>query len=554
MKPHSRHGRTRDIRRALSVAIDVLVLVAISVVVFVALTGGTVFTLSGASVSVKTTGNPVTFAAFLGCLRYFCFQSIPLFGVVNWTPARLDEIGALVLARLSVEADNVRTHAGAVLGVTLVISTILRLLNAWAHPGFTTGDDVEIHEMTLGRLFGESWDIWNLRSALYPMGFVYPLQALASLVVGHDVHWLVFAGRLGVVAFGTITVWLVYRVTLRLTNNYATALVGATLLATSRLHLWFGSSELPRPVASAFVLAAFWALISGRGAGRAAIAGTFLGFGGALRFGEFVFFAPALLHLAVERRWRDALVMGTAGLVTGGVCLGFADWLYWGQPFFSLTNAVDYTLIQRASSRGFQPPWYYLINATDWTNVVLLFLGMAAIVMADRRIALWIWTPVVLLSLLPHKEARYVIAVLPFLCIGVALVLRNSAAFTTRRRRTFAVFAVVVAVLFELSSWRFRRSDDAVVLAQRINNLRPAGVAVQQFWRLGGRLYLDKVNGPLVEILEPVDPDQVLRHKVQVVVLLRRFAAQQVRDDLMHRGYVLSEQLSTVQYATFVHP
>lgn len=538
--------------RLVSFAIDGVVLVAFGFVLFVGLTGGTVFTLDGVRVSIRTTGNPIAFGAALACIRYVFLPSIPLFGFFRWTPADLDRAASFVLVQINAHSGRHTPRIRSGLILVLAFSGILRLVNAWDHPGFTTGDDVEIHEMTLGRLFGESWDIWNLRSALYPMLFVYPFQALAAGVVDHDVRLLVFAGRLSVVVFATLTVWLVYRVTLRLTSNSAIALVAAILLATSRLHLWFGSSELPRPVASAFIMAAFWTLIIDRGANRAALAGVFLGVGAALRFGESVFFAPALVHVAMERRWRDAIVLGAASALTAGACLGVADLLYWGRPFVSFVNAVDFTIVQRASSRGFQPPWYYLVNATDWTNFVFLAFGLAAIATADRRIALWLWIPVAMLSLFPHKEARYVIAVLPFLCIGVAVILGNPAAFTATRRKTFAVFAVLVAVLFEFSNWHFRRSDEAVSLAQQINVLQPSGVAAQQLWRLGGRLYLHNVNGPVVDIRDPVDVTQFLQHNVQLVVLLRGFAGLQVREQLLNRGYSLSEALSTQQYATFV--
>jgi hypothetical protein len=141
------------------------------------------------------------------------------------------------------------------LGGIVLVSVLLRLMNAWIHPGFSTGDDVEIHEMTLRRLFDADWRIWELRSALYPMTVVYPVQSLAYRFVGDDVEALVVAGRLAVVVVATLSVWLVYRIVLTLTGNGPTALLAAALMATSRLHLWYASSELPRPVATVLLLA-----------------------------------------------------------------------------------------------------------------------------------------------------------------------------------------------------------------------------------------------------------------------------------------------------------
>ena len=183
---------------------------------------------------------------------------------------------------------------------------------------------------------------------------------------------------------------------------------------------------------------------------------------------------------------------------------------------------------------------------------MFLALGGAAILMVDRRIAIWIWTPLLLLSLFPHKEARYAIAVLPFLCMGVAVTLATPSLLSGSRRKTFAVLAVFLAALFELTSWRVRRTDDAVALARQVNSLRPSGVAAQDLWPFGGHLYFNNVNGPVVSFSEPVDPAQFLENGVQVVIVLRRSAGPAVRDDLIRRGFKASETLSTSQYATFV--
>ena len=141
----------------------------------------------------------------------------------------------------------------------LVASLVARAFQAWMYPGFVTGDDVEIHEMTLRTLFGKDWPVWDLRSAFYPFTFIYPAQAIAH-VFGADVHSLVAVGRMVVVLASTAAVWLTWVAARPMLGDGAAA-VAAALVAVSKLNLGYGSSELPRPVAATLLIGAF-ALLS----------------------------------------------------------------------------------------------------------------------------------------------------------------------------------------------------------------------------------------------------------------------------------------------------
>jgi hypothetical protein len=479
--------------------LDALLLAAFSAILFVAVTGGGAFYFGTARVSLTTTGNPLLLAGFVACARYAWFNAVRFLWAPRYTPADFDRLASGFAASVSGQAQPTRFPPGIVLGALLLGSIFLRLLNAWAAPGFVTGDDVEIHEMTLGMLLGYDWPIWELRSALYPMTVIYPAQALAYRFAGPDIEALVLAGRLVVVALATLSIWLVYVITRRLGATEGVALLAASLLATSRLHLWFGSSELPRPVASVLLLTAFWLLL-GDGRLRVGLAGVLLGLGAALRFGEAVFFFPAIVGLLMQRRILDSVLLVGLGGAAALSAIGVADWLYWGRPGASLVAIIDYTLVQRESSRGFQPLWYYVASINAWANVPYLVLGVLALGLTERRAALWAWLPILLLSLLPHKEARYAIPVLPFLCVAVAHAFQHLARKRlSRPALALLVFALLVAVLFEVTNWRVRRTDDAVAIARHLAVLQPDGVAAEQLWRLGGRLYLRDIT-PVLEV------------------------------------------------------
>ena len=151
--------------------------------------------------------------------------------------------------------------------------------------------------MSLGSL-GTAWPIWDLRNAFYPMTFIFPVQrALVALGVT-DVFWLIAAGRLVVTAIAGLNVWILYRVGLWLYGDRGTALIAAALLAVNHLHMAYGSAELPRIVATAFLVPAFGALRTPTPL-RCGLAGVLLGLGASLRFGEIVFAVPAVLSVLV---------------------------------------------------------------------------------------------------------------------------------------------------------------------------------------------------------------------------------------------------------------
>ena len=323
-----------------------------------------------------------------------------------------------------------------VVGILIVVASAIRVANVFTHFGFLTGDDVEIHEMTLGVALGKAWPVWDIRNAFYPMTFVFPVQrALVALGVT-DVFSLVAAGRLFVTAIAALNVWILYRIGLSLSGDRGTALIAAALLAVSHLHMAYGSAELPRIVATAFLVPAFGAPARRRrrcGARSPASCS-----GSARRCASARSSSPlppccrsslARAHDQTGAAWRvrvaraAALLAGLAA--TFLFAIGVSDALYWGRPFHSLLTIFDFTLVQRLSSSGFQPPWFYLTHISDWSDVLLVVLACLAPDRGSRRALLWAALPLVLLSLLLHKETRYAIPTIPFFALAAAPTLRS---------------------------------------------------------------------------------------------------------------------------------
>jgi hypothetical protein len=351
--------------------------------------------------------------------------------------------------------------------------------------------------MTLSALFGADWPIWELRSPFFPLAFVYPAQWLAHSAGITDSKSLVFAGRAVVALLSTLVIPLTYIAARRVApTTPAVAVIAAALVTANKLQMSFGSTELPRPVASVFVLGAFILLLSRR-TSHGAFAGILLGGAAAFRFSEAMFVLPALVMLRERRRWLEAGVMLIATAATSALVIGIADLLYWGTPFASVVKAVEYTLIQDRSSRGYEPFFQYLLLLPQWTNWFVFALAIAGSIRC-RTVAAWLWLPVLMLSALPHKETRYLIPVIPYLCIAAGIGVHgviHDARTVWPPARAYAAGALLLPLLLlgllqDMGGWRLARSNDEVVLAHRLAHEESGGIAIRGAWRLGGRIFL----------------------------------------------------------------
>ena len=530
-------------RYVLAVVLDCLLLSAIVAVLFILLTGGGVYTIGHMRVSARVPDNLLLLVAVVLAARY-AIRDIPWFAV--WPTEGAVRVAERVVSAVPAWARELPlSSARQILLVLVVASVALKAWFAATSQGFVTGDDVEIHEMSLGLLLHQPWPIWDLRSAVFPLGVVFPAQYIAHQVGVRDVGTLVFIGRLVVAVLSTVSIWLVWLAGRRLWPDAAgLAILAAGFFATAKLSVAFGSSELPRPVATVFVLAAFSALqrrddTSWRWAAVA------LAFAASLRFSEAMFVAAALTQLVLERRYRQAAGLILITAVIAAMLLGVADAAYWGEAFHSLRAAFDFTVVQRLSSRGFGPPWWYLVSVGQWSTLPLAILAGVGL-RHQRSCAIWVVVPLCALSALPHKEARYMIPVVPFVCLLAVEGLRRSIQFNAAARRDWLPAALVcglsLGLIHDVAHYRLPRSNAEVQLARTLfeRGETPAALAVEQAWRMGGHLYLPPV--PIVD-LDPVmmRRDGYLASKLTtgawVLVDRGSLSTAQVREALIGAGY-----------------
>ncbi|MGZ4810730.1 MAG: hypothetical protein ACXV7D_15500, partial [Thermoanaerobaculia bacterium] len=349
--------------------------------------------------------------------------------------------------------------------------------------GFFIGDDVEILAEAFRVARGIPYGAWDIRCLFVPHVIVAPAIWLAAAIGIRDNVLLIAAATLPFLVLSAATNWLVYRLALRWTGDGVAAIAALALYAFHWIPLGFGSMVFPRIVSTFCIVAAALLLSSDdEGSWRYVAAGVLVAMAFADRFSEIIFIVP----LAMIARRRVLFLAST--IVAIVLVVGGYDWLTWGHPFGSLIKFARVTLVQSefASRVQYQSPVWYVETLVRWCALTILPLAWLG-----RRFARWsfILLPLIVLSLVRHKEMRYLAGVIPFLMIAAG------AGFATlwRHRRRLGIAIAVVSLGWDLYGLRYlaRKSMPAVAAARQIGaDPRVHAVAVSQLWAYGDRLFL----------------------------------------------------------------
>lgn len=439
------------------IAFDLLILFLAGAVIFILLTGGRIFYIGKTLIQLQGIENPITFLYFLIVIRVLLDRKTPFLGSVSLSIERIIRSCNVICQKLYLAISNLQSNKlTRVVIIIIGISLVIKIFNAYHYYGFFSGDDVEVHEMTFAHLFDWDTKAWNLRSPFFPMVFIFPLQAALYALGVYDPFYLIFAGRMIIVLFSLVNLYLVFIIASRLFKSKSVGLLSLLFFALNKLHTTMGSSELPRTVASTFILLSFWFLLSEKNQRIfLPLASVSLAIGASIRFGEAVFVVPAFIYLVFHKRLRQAVLLAVFFLTSFAVINFISDQLYWGQPFFSLKNIVDYTIVKGQSTRGYQSFLYYLIGLGLWTNYFSFGLMLLSLRQNLNKIWIWVAAPILILSFLPHKEPRYLLPLIPFFCIMVGLstwtllekIYHNKLNFDIYRKISKPVFALLIVLV-----------------------------------------------------------------------------------------------------------
>jgi hypothetical protein len=395
-----------------------------------------------------------------------------------------DEQGALT--------DTPRSSPGAPRAAFVAVVALLQVWMGHRYFGFLTGDDLEVIEEAFRRVRHIAFTPWDVRSLFVPDVVVAPMVWLATRLGVQDVGHIIEIASLPSIALTAFTILLVRRLALQWSGgDERAATIAMLLFGLHWIPLGFGSTVYPRTLAMACIVAA--ALLVER---MPLLAGALVGLAFADRFSEIVFLFP-LLVAARRGWWRMLLGAGVSISITVGVY----DWLTWGSPFSSAIKFAHLTLVEPdfASRVKYQTPVWYLTNIVRWLAPTLLpFLWIA------RKRAPWLFVlvPLAALSIVKHKELRYVQGMIPFIAVIAAI----GASMLWQERRALAMTLVAISLLWNLAGLRFfaRKTQPAVMAARWLATQPVKKVVLSQLWAYGDRLYL----GTAIEVVDIGSPPQ----------------------------------------------
>jgi len=435
--------------------------------------------------------------------------------------------------------------------------------------GFEQGDPVEYVNIAYRIAFGVGIEWWDLRPLLLSLLYV-PIMVLMQWWPDPTGEAMVRALRLVGVAFGVGSVWLTYGIG-RLLGGFAVGLVGGLVVALNPVINRLTPTTFAEVPSTFFVLLAAWLLLRARAAddasdgrtvspalptstgprpavavGRhnrprswapllasaATGAGAALGIGCMIRYQAIAYLAPfGIWVLATDLwrippdRWLPTLLSPRSLTLRFGVGLAVAtaiqaliELVAYGRPFHSLLVSFQYNVTSGLApvEFGAEPFDWFLRQTPSWFGLLPALLALVGLVRLVRgpRAAGWrlvglaAATMLLVLSVLPHKEERFMTQVIPLLApfvgAGVALLAATAARLGAPAPvgATFAgLLAAAVSVPLLVASWTLDVRENAAYVdgAKRAADLKPDGVLGTIPWFVprpytGARLALERMD------------------------------------------------------------
>jgi len=348
------------------------------------------------------------------------------------------------------------------------------------------------------RVLGLDYNPWIIRNLFLPDVMISPILGLASMLGVESVRILRWIATFPFIALASVNIILVYLLGLNWLENEWAATLAASIFAFHWLPLGYGSTVYPRTVSITCVLVGVLMIVNARRPilGHVA-AGAAIGVAFACRYSEAIFLLPivALVFLGkaqLRGRLLLALALGCGFLITTAITVGLWDLVTWGSPFSSLIEFARYTLIEKESSAmdEYQPWSWYLWRLPKWLPVATLPLFFG--VRDNRRLcapALYIALPLIVLSMIPHKEMRYLLGITPFIAIAVAGAASDWWQLG-RRRLVVVLMSLSLLTGITIPTFVFEKSMAAVLAAEAIGAEPDVRViALSQSWAYGEGLF-----------------------------------------------------------------
>jgi phosphatidylinositol glycan class B len=270
-------------------------------------------------------------------------------------------------------------------------------------------------------VFGYGYVSWEFqegaRSWLFAGFLGLPLKLAALLGVTRG-QTLVILVRLLMVAVSLVGVWAAMRLATVIAGARAGILAGV-LGALLPAAVVFGGRPMSGMVSGTLLVVAAL-LTMGAGWRRLVAAGVLAGLAVFLRYQNGIVVAGLLLVVLARRGYRDMGWFAAAAAVVG-LAGGLLDLATWGRIFHSFRVYVTYNFVEgKASEYGVAPASYYAQVFWSATGIATLVIvpGLVASWRRARGLLLVVGVYLLLHLLVPHKELRFLLPVVP---LGLAL-------------------------------------------------------------------------------------------------------------------------------------
>ena len=363
---------------------------------------------------------------------------------------------------------------------TTIVITSTGLLYGGMNPHFFHWPSLMFY--VVAAVYRIGWEIGHLQGH-----FVLKFDMFKDAAV-HAAPYIMVA-RVIAAASGTLTIWLVYKLALRLFDRL-TAITAAFFVAVAFLHVrdsHFGVTDVPM---TALVVAAMLPLATLLGDPSRMktwmFAGALAGLAASTKYNGGVVAASgvaiAMVHLAggdaAARRAaaRGLAAYGGAALIAflAGTPYALLDW-----PHFIEGLRFDASHLMEGHGVVLGPGWRYHLTFSLWYGMgaPLLFAALAGLAVVWRS-----WRKAILLCSFPLLYffvvgrgytvfVRYITPVVPFLCLAAAIfVVELTRRIVAPARLPGAVAAIAVLIVWPslVRDWRFDRlmgQTDTRVLA-----------------------------------------------------------------------------------------
>lgn len=318
------------------------------------------------------------------------------------------------------------------LSLIIWLALFLRLISVLFAKGWGMHDDhFLVIEAAQSFVDGTDYNYWLPGNAAdkppqghswFYVGINYFILYFLDFIHLDDPQHKMYIIRLIHAVYSLLTVWLGYKISLKLSNE-RTAKITGLLLAAYWFMPWLSVRNLVEVVCIPPLIGGIWIILNAQKRRKTLNAyiwaGFIIGLAFSIRFQTSVFAIGLGLALLLQKKFRETLAYGLGLVFSVIIFQGIVDIIIWGYPFTELKEYIRYN-IENATN-------YITLG---WYTYILLIIGilippvsffMILGFFANWKKHLIIFLPTLLFiafhSYFPNKQERFILPIIPFIII-----------------------------------------------------------------------------------------------------------------------------------------